>query len=80
MLEHVVQHGVTAFETVFGVQTRVVGAGGFEQSHEYGTFLHGELAGRFGEVGRCRRLDAVGVAAEVHRVGVHLQNLLLVVE
>ena len=80
VLDHILQHLVATAQAVLGIDTRIVGACGLEQSHQHGTLLDFQVLGGGPEVGVGRRLDAVGIAAEVHRVGIHLQDFLLAVE
>ncbi len=74
---HQVKHRVAACQAVGGVDAGVVAAGGLEQSHKHRRLLVGQPVGRSPEIGAGGRLDTIGVAAEVNRVEVHGEYLLL---
>ena len=76
---HVAEHDVAAAQRVLGVGERVVVGGGFQHTHEHSRLLDGEILWRAVEVGLRCGLDAEGVATEVDGVGVHGENLVLVV-
>ena len=80
VLIEVVQDDVATREGVLGMQPGVVGRSGFEQTHQHGGLLVGEAVGRRAEIAARRRLDAEGVGAEVHRVEIHREDVLLGVE
>ena len=77
---HVLQYLVAAPQAVLGVDARVIGAGGLEQAHEHSALLELEVTRCGLEIGIGGSLDAVGIAAEVHRIGIHLQDFLLGIE
>ncbi len=79
--DHAVQHVVATDQgrgpgLGIGVVGVVVG-GPLDQPGQQGAFLLVELGRALAEVVLGRGLDAVAAAAEVHLVGVHLQDLLL---
>ena len=74
---HVVQHYIPAGQRVLRVDARVIVGGSLQQSHQDGRLLGGQIARQRAEVGLRSGLDAKGVRAEVHRVGIHRQNLFL---
>ena len=76
-LQHVAQHHVTAVHAVLGMQAGVIVGGGLEHAHQHGGLLGGQVLWRGVEIGLACRLDAEGVRTEIHRVGIHCQNLLL---
>ena len=80
VLNHVFEYLVAAPQAVLGVDARVIGTGSLEQTHEHGALFEFEVARRGFEVGIGSCLDAVGVAAEVHGVGIHLEDFLLAVQ
>ena len=77
---HIAKHHIAALEAVFGVKARIIGSGGLEQAHEHCALLHREIFRLHVEIGLCRSVDAESVASEIHRVGIHFKNLLLVIE
>ena len=77
---HIVEYYVAAFQTVFGIGARIVVARSLEQSHKYRRLCGGELVGRGIEVSFCRSLDAVCVRTEIHRICIHSENFVFVVE
>ena len=76
----VVEHHVAALQAALRVQLGVVGRCSLQQSHQNGAFLRLELGRRRIEVSLGRRFDAERIAAEINRVDIHRQNILLVVE
>ena len=67
--------------TVLGallVHTRVEAGRRLNETGEHGAFLRSEILGVLIKVGVGRRLDAVGIAAEVHGVEVGIENILLI--
>ena len=78
--EHIVQHHIAALKAALGIEARVVGRCCFQQSHQHRTLLDGEVLGCGIEVGLGSRLDAVAVAAEVHRIGIHREDFLFGIE
>ena len=77
---HVIEHGVAACQTVLWVGARVVVGCSLEHAHEHGNLVGGEFLRRGVEVSLGGSLDAVGVASEVHGVGIHGDDFLLRVD
>ena len=74
-VDHVLEHHVAARQAVLGVNARVVGAGGLEQSHEHGALLKLELPRRCPEVGVGSRLDADDPFLALHDEHLHAGNI-----
>ena len=77
---HILEHHIAAAQAVLGIELGIVGACSLEESHKHSRLLGVEVAWLHIEVGLCGSLDAIGVAAEIHGVGIHGENLLLGVE
>ena len=58
---HIVDNGVATPQGILGVDFRIVGCSGLEQSDEHGGLFHRKVLGRGTEVGLCGSLNAVGV-------------------
>ena len=59
------------------MQTGVIVCGSLQHTHKDSCLFWGEILWRGVEIGLACRLDAEGVRTEIHRVGIHCQNLLL---
>ena len=76
-LLHARKHEVAAREGVVRIAHRGVARRGVHHAHQHGRLLHVQLVGLLVEERVGRRLDAVGVRAELHRIEVHRGDLLL---
>ena len=76
---HQRHHDVSPLMAVLGVDERVVEGRGFQNTHQNGCLVGGEFRRGGVEVGLARCLDAIAVAAEIHGVGIHGENIFLVV-
>ncbi len=75
---HLAEHGVTTFQRVFGIDTRVVGRSSFEQAHQNGCLLGIEFGRRFVEVSARGCLYAESIRTEVDGVGILFKDFLFV--
>ena len=75
VLPREVEHDVTAFEGVVGIDEGVVIGGGLEHAYEDGGVLRLQVFGRTAEIGLAGCLDAEGVGAEIDCVGILRQDL-----
>ena len=57
----------------------IVIGGSLEHAHKDGCFVGGEILGQLIEIGLGGSLDAKSIGTEINGVGVHRDNLLLVV-
>ena len=80
VLQHIVKHNVTAIHGVLRIDARIVIGGCFQQTHEDSSLVGCQVLGSSSEIGLGGSLDAKGVRTEVHSIGIHGQNLLLVEE
>ncbi len=78
VLHHVAQHSVAAAQTVLWINAWVIVGCGLEHTHENGRLVGGHVLWRCAEVCVAGRFHAVSIRTEVHRVGVHGQDFLLV--
>ena len=79
MFKHIVQHHIAAFKAVLRVDLGVVCRGRLQQAHQHCRLLCCQVLRSGLEIGFGSRLDAKGIAAEIHRVEVERENVLLAV-
>ena len=77
VLLHEVEHDVAALQRIVGIDEGIIECGGLEHAHEDGGILGCEILRCAAEVGLTGGLDAKGIGAEIDRVGILRENLLL---
>jgi hypothetical protein len=76
-IEHAMEHHIGARPGQMGVDMRGKSGRGLEQTGQHGGFRQGDVADRLAEIELRRRLHAIGAAAEIRPVEIHLQDLVL---
>ena len=77
VLSHQVEHDITPFQRIVWVDEWIIIGGCLEHTHEDSGILRCQVLWLAVEVGLAGRLDAEGVGAEVHGIGILRQNLVL---
>ena len=77
MLTHEVEHDIATLQGVLWIDEGVIEGGSLEHPHEDGSILWRQVLGLAVEIGLTGRLDAKGIGAEIHRVGILCQDLVL---
>ena len=76
VLEHLLEHHVTAGKAVLGVGAWVVIGRSLEHTHQDGGLVGGELLGRTVKISLGSRLDTVRIGTEIYGIGVHGDDFL----
>ncbi len=76
---HITKHRIATGRTVLRIRTGIIHGGRLEHADKRGSLLDGELLGSGVKVGFGSCLHTKRIGTEVHRVGVHRDNLLLAV-
>ena len=76
-LLHARKHEVAARDGIVRIAHGGIACRSVHHAHQHGSLLHVQFVGLLVEEGMGRRLDAVGVRAELHRIEVHRNDLLL---
>ena len=76
MVVNKLKHRIATLQAIGKIQTGIVVAGRLEESHQSSRLFIGKHIRRGAEIGACRRLDTIGVAAEIDCVEIHRKYLL----
>ena len=80
MCNHIVQNHIPTPKTVLRIGNRVVVRSGFEHTYKYGGLFCGNIFRCCVEVSLTSRFDSKGIRAEVYGIGVHRNDVFLIVK
>ena len=79
MRVHIVQHHISARQTVFRIYFGIISGGCLEQTHQNRSLFGCQILGSCLKICLCSRLDAKRIAAEIDSIKIECQDILLAI-